>query len=424
MPSIAGGVVVVAAASTSTVGLTLASVSTVGNSVLDLLKKKLLDNGANKTHMLTIIEFVNLLAVVPLMLWVGDVTPLHVVPQRDLAYAVGGVLAGGAGKWFHAVAISLGGVATTVPFITLSPVVSVLIAMQINDEFPASLGIFGVLMICTGAASLALSRTNAPPAPDVGPASPKLKEDDDEVLVPELTLGNKENSEKEKPSSPHGDTGKAIAAMLVCAVLWAISACLVKMALKEIPFVELTAISNSIMLVVYCLLSIRAWSLENNAEMKKAADNKETTGEMVPLVKGTSDDGEVVVTGRDTEDLTHRLVGDDASDSDIAEVRPRRMRTFAKVGKQMCWPVIFVHQAMHGNAHWYCIVGVVEVITICLYFLAMRYLYVSYVLALKRGGSVVISVAGGAFFFKEPVSRKEQLCIALMSLGVCFVVLS
>ena len=56
MPSIAGGVVVVAAASTSTVGLTLASVSTVGNSVLDLLKKKLLDNGANKTHMLTIIE--------------------------------------------------------------------------------------------------------------------------------------------------------------------------------------------------------------------------------------------------------------------------------------------------------------------------------------------------------------------------------
>merc|ERR1712070_891240 len=103
------------------------------------------------------------------------------------------------------------------------------------------------------------------------------------------------------------------------------------MALKEIPFVELTAISNSIMLVVYCLLSIRAWSLENNAEMKKAADNKETTGEMVPLVKGTSDDGEVVVTGRDTEDLTHRLVGDDASDSDIAEVRPRRMRTFAKV---------------------------------------------------------------------------------------------
>ena len=35
-------------------------------------------------------QFVNLLAVVPLMLWVGDVTPLHVVPQRDLAYAVGG----------------------------------------------------------------------------------------------------------------------------------------------------------------------------------------------------------------------------------------------------------------------------------------------------------------------------------------------
>ena len=57
-------------------------------------------------------------------------------------------------------AISLGGVANTVPFITLSPVVSVLIGMPINGEYPSSFGIFCVLMICTGAAALALARAS------------------------------------------------------------------------------------------------------------------------------------------------------------------------------------------------------------------------------------------------------------------------
>ena len=79
---------------------------------------------------------------------------------------------------------------------------------------------------------------------------------------------------------------------------------------------------------------------------------------------------------------------------------------------------------MHGSALLYVATGFVEFITISLYFVAMNHLYVSYLLALKRGGSVVLSVMGGAIFFGEAVGGKEKLCIGVMAVGVCLVVMS
>ena len=106
----------------SSFGLTIATISTVGNSIVDLTKKRILDGGANKTYMLTMLEvqcmpslglclniqelqfnlyiimlftanpqFINLCIVVPLMLWTGDIVNVDSMPQEYQIYLfVGG----------------------------------------------------------------------------------------------------------------------------------------------------------------------------------------------------------------------------------------------------------------------------------------------------------------------------------------------
>jgi len=66
--------------------------------------------------------------------------------------------------------------------------------------------------------------------------------------------------------------------------------------------------------------------------------------------------------------------------------------------------------------------GLTETAAMALYFVAMKHLYVSFLLALKRGGNVVLSVAGGAVVFGETIPQRDQLCIGLMAVGVCLVV--
>jgi len=310
-----------------------------------------------------------------------------------------------------------------VPFITLSPVVSVLLSMQLNGEYPESNGIFGVLMICTGAAALALARANSPPK--VKGEEPAEGEDIEMLSKP----GEDSKDSSQKAASKAGpskrDEGRAIMYMIVVAVMWAVAASLQKKALKECPFIEMTAVQNSIMLVLYTLLSVH--TMRQDAEERKRGNPAKADDGQLPHKE---DEEVVVVSGdRDEERLAKRAVGDSASES-LVESAPRRIRfayvgdKIKAVGKTMCCPILAVHAGMHGNAQWYILTGIVEVCTVTLYFLAMQHLYVSYLLALKRGGSVVLSVAGGAFFFGEPVTRREQLCIGLMALGVCLVVLS
>jgi len=174
------------------------------------------------------------------------------------------------------------------------------------------------------------------------------------------------------------------------------------------------------MFVLYSVLALNTWRQEEGTEEIK----KESSMEMDDNGDVPSIDGEVVI---HDERLTKRVVNEAPTDN-LVQVHPRRLRRWAEqlqgIGTMACCPVLTLHGLMHGSARWYILTGLVEAVTVCLYFLAMKYLYVSYLLALKRGGSVVLSVAGGAFFFGEPVTQKEQLCIALMFFGVCFVVLS
>jgi len=399
----------------SSFGLTIATISTVGNSIVDLTKKRILDGGANKTYMLTMLEFINLCIVVPLMLWTGDIVNVDSMPQEYQIYLFVGVISGGVGKWFHAYSISLGGVALTVPFITLSPVVSVLLSMELNNEYPESKGIFGVLMICTGAAALALAKaTNAAYASKEKEEKEENAEDGLDKLIPIAAEGSKEEETKRNKEV------RAIIYMLITSVLWAVAASLQKKALKVCPFVEMTVTQNSVMFVLYSVLALNTWRQEEGTEEIK----KESSMEMDDNGDVPSIDGEVVI---HDERLTKRVVNEAPTDN-LVQVHPRRLRRWAEqlqgIGTMACCPVLTLHGLMHGSARWYILTGLVEAVTVCLYFLAMKYLYVSYLLALKRGGSVVLSVAGGAFFFGEPVTQKEQLCIALMFFGVCFVVLS
>ena len=76
--------------------------------------------------MLTLIEIFNLIPAIFLMRFWGDAIALDDIPPLNMGCLLLGIFAGGFGKIFHIYAISLGGVANTVPFITLSPVVSVL----------------------------------------------------------------------------------------------------------------------------------------------------------------------------------------------------------------------------------------------------------------------------------------------------------
>lgn len=402
-------------------GLGIATISTVGNSIVDLTKKRILDAGANKTYMLTLLEFFNLCVVVPLMLWAGDIVSVDSMPREYQIYIFVGVIASGVGKWFHAYSISLGGVALTVPFITLSPVVSVLLSMELNNEYPEGMGIFGVLMICTGAAALALAKANTLSAASASKASGRKEdgaEEEVETMMPKAAEGTKEDSVKRNKEV------RAIIYMLITSVLWAVSASLQKKALKVCPFVELTVIQNSIMFVLYSVLAYNTWRQEAEEIKKQSAMEMDTKGDIAPM------DGALLIRGGlDEHDdrLTKRVVNEAPIDN-LAEVHPRKLRSWAAklqdFGRMACYPLLSVHGLMHGSTQWYIITAIVEAGTVCLYFLAMKYLYVSYLLALKRGGSVVLSVAGGAFFFGEPVTQTEQLCIALMSLGVCLVVLS
>jgi len=346
-----------------------------------------------------------------------------------------------ASQVFHLYAISLGGVANTVPFITLSPVVSVLIGMPLNGEYPASLGIFGVLMICTGAAALALSKQSPAAAAGSDDAEGKTADGGSPVLGATV----EEAEEKKKKA---GDEVKGILCMLVVALLWAFSASCQKMALKVVPFAQLTACTNCLMTPFFGWFSYRlimqqckaetaiakysehgeavelSGLLEGSAAGKEKGAEKETKDGVImsgtreghagqggrKLARETNPKGEVPAEGEDAWELVEELAGPG--------------RQLNKSLTSLFCPLLAVVEMMHGSAMWYIGTGLVEFITLTFYFVAMKHLYVSYLLALKRGGSVVLSVAGGAIFFAEPVGQREKLCIGVMAVGVCLVVMS
>eukprot|EP01016_Furgasonia_blochmanni_P027780 TRINITY_DN2922_c0_g1_i12.p2 TRINITY_DN2922_c0_g1~~TRINITY_DN2922_c0_g1_i12.p2 ORF type:complete len:245 (+),score=32.75 TRINITY_DN2922_c0_g1_i12:405-1139(+) len=60
---------------------------------------------------------------------------------------------------------------------------------------------------------------------------------------------------------------------------------------------------------------------------------------------------------------------------------------------------------------------------VLLYFTAVQYVFVSYVIAIKRAGNIFISVVVGAVFYKEKLTRLSITSACLMILGVCLIVL-
>jgi len=390
-----------------------------------LSNKRILDCGGNKTHMLTLIEIFNLIPAIVIMRFWDDAVSMDDIPPFYMGTLIVGVFAGGLGKIFHIYAISLGGVANTVPFITLSPVVSVLLGMPMNGEYPESGGIFGVLMICTGAAALALARAGDAANPNKGDPI-----DGSSLDSPDSPIKSAE--ELEIASRKSSDEVKGMLCMLVVALLWAVSASCQKIALKKCPFTQVTVITNSIMVPFFAFFSWRLWRHEFKARITNEKDEEEV--ELKTLLGETKEaEAGVVLSKRseDEADMKHRVsMSVEYEGEEVVEVKSKRLMAirwmsdgFNIVTKPIRGYLVFP-DLMQGIPHYYLATGLIEVFTVSLYFLAMRYLYVSYLLALKRGGSVVLSVMGGAFFFGEPVAKREKICIALMFAGVILVVAS
>lgn len=58
------------------------------------------------------------------------------------------------------------------------------------------------------------------------------------------------------------------------------------------------------------------------------------------------------------------------------------------------------------------------------YFMSLRYIYVSFSLALKRAGGIFLAVLGGMLIFGEAVSSTAWVAIFVMVAGVIMVVTS
>jgi len=70
------------------------------------------------------------------------------------------------------------------------------------------------------------------------------------------------------------------------------------------------------------------------------------------------------------------------------------------------------------------LVCISEVFTITTYFIAINYLYVSYIIAIKRAGNIIISIFLDIFVYKEPMSIYTIISALLMMSGVVCIILS
>jgi len=66
--------------------------------------------------------------------------------------------------------------------------------------------------------------------------------------------------------------------------------------------------------------------------------------------------------------------------------------------------------------------ALVESLTVILYFLALEYIYVSYVIAIKRAGNIFLSVLIGRYYFDEPLTKLIMASAGCMIAGVLCIV--
>mmetsp|Transcript_13922 Transcript_13922/g.36096 ORF Transcript_13922/g.36096 Transcript_13922/m.36096 type:complete len:384 (-) Transcript_13922:173-1324(-) len=139
-------------------GVTLASMSFTAGAVTDIFKKKLLAMGLLPVEVIAgwcTFDFLILTTVTTLFdplpnLFTFDNTLWHSVLVSGAFSVTGSVM--------HALAIKKGGL-VSVPFLSFNPAFSLLISSYLNKEFPSPQGMFGVFIVTVGALTLSYAMT-------------------------------------------------------------------------------------------------------------------------------------------------------------------------------------------------------------------------------------------------------------------------